>query len=593
MAKQPSQSPPGTFSPLRPMLQRGERFAGRFDILDLVGRGAESCVYKVRDQETSLVLALKVYDDQYTLDPKRRQAFHREVELGAQIQHPNVVRILGAGESAGRAFILMEFLSGRTLAETLLISQCLPTPHFLPVLRQMAAALDCLHQHGVIHRDIKPGNLMFGADGALKLMDFGISRNSGESITVGVARGTVNYAAPEQLLGQEPSPASDLFALGAVSYELLTGKQPFAGQSYVQRVSQTPPPIGTLIPDLPRDVAHALERCVEPDFHQRPTSAREILNLAGLGGNPLAAAASDAKTSSASIPATPAVQSSPNRGGDPSGPQPSPPLPIPPPMREVPSPPPAPNLTLLLGDDPRPPGDTLPVMASLLSALRRITEAGDAHDPVTPETVRLRRDGEPDISRRPDLGDRDTWVISTPRYSAPELLRGETHLGERGRVSAVLYSVGLVFYEILLGRKLFQRAFRDVIRKNSELAWMEWQVNQELHPRPLHELLPTISPDVSALFERLLRKNPASRPADYREIETAVHFCIRKSAPTEEIAMRSIPEAPLDVQKEDQADAAGAGSSRLTLLLAMVAVVAAVAISVAALLWWYSRNTPG
>nr|MCU0227564.1 hypothetical protein [Bryobacterales bacterium] len=241
-------------------------------------------------------------------------------------------------------------------------------------------------------------------------------------------------------------------------------------------------------------------------------------------------------------------------------------------------------------DGPRPPADTLPVMASLLSTLRRITDSGDAHDPVTPETVRLRPDGEPDISRRPDPGDRDTWVISTPRYSAPELLRGETQLGERGRTAAVLYSLGLVFYEILLGRKLFQRAFRDVLRKNSELAWMEWQVNQDLHARTLHELLPSISPDVSSLFERLLQKDPALRASDYRDVETAVHLCLRKSAPTEEIAMRPIPEVVEEAPAESSHNPRAGSANRGTLLMVMLAVLVATALTVGAVLWWLRQN---
>ena len=583
--------------PPRTALPRGERFGSRFDILDTAGLGAESTVYKVRDHESGVVLALKVYDDQYSMDPKRREAFMREVELGGRIQHPNVVRIIGAGETSGRSFIIMEFLSGRTLSETLQISKRLLTEEFLPVFKQMAAALHCLHQNGVVHRDIKPGNLMFGADGALKLMDFGIARNSGDAVTVGVARGTVDYTAPEQLLGQEPSTASDIFALAAVSYELLTGTKPFTGLSYLQRTSKSPAPIGTLVPDLPADVAHAIDRCLDPDLHRRPASVQELLALPSLAGgeagnghmdvsraenagNSAPMYRSEVPLSSTAQPAASPllhVDSDPKAAAASQHPKPA---------QGPPPPPPGRTLALLVGDDPRPPIEALPVLASLLSSVRRITEAGDAHDPITPDTVRLRPDGEPEISRRPDPGDRDTWVISTPRYSAPELLRGETHLGERGRCAAVLYSAGLVFYEILLGRKLFNRVFRDVIRKNSELAWMEWQVNQDALPRPLQELLPEISADVSSLFERLLRKDPAKRLADYREAETAVHRCIRQSAPTEEIALRHVPSSPANEPEPAQEEPVTAGANRGVVALVVVSLVVALLLAGASVVWW-------
>ena len=581
MPQQQLQSHPG-----RSILPRGERFAGRFDVLDTAGLGAESIVYKVRDQETGTVLALKVYEDQYSKDPKRREAFLREVELGGRIQHPNVVRILGAGESAGRSFILMEFLSGRTLAETLQISERFSPEEFIPVFRQMAEALKCLHSNGIVHRDIKPGNLMFGADGTLKLMDFGIARRRGEAVTVGVARGTVDYAAPEQLLGKEPTTTSDLYALGAVAHELLTGKQPFRGQSPLQRGTHPPPPLGPLIPRLPATVASAIDRCLDPEPSRRPESVDALLQSAGMATP--TEVRSPALEPSPQRPAPPPIATSvhPRMEADlnPSSPLPAAPVDAAPPRTPPPSPP-ARTLSLLLGDEPRPPVEALSVLAHLLSRIRRITEAGEAHDPITPQTVRLRSNGEPEITSRPNPGDRDTWVISTPRYSAPELLRGETNLGPEGRAAAVLYSAGLVFYEILLGRKNFNHEFRDVVRKSSDLAWMEWQVNESAVPRPLSVVLPGISAEVSALFERLMEKDPAKRLADYREAERSVHRLIQQSAPTEEIALQEIPSAaPEEERSTSRANGSGMGTSVSILIGVAVAVV--LAMLSLGVIWW-------
>lgn len=553
--------------PPRAKLPRGERFAGRFQVLDTAGIGAESVVYKVRDVESGAVLALKVYDDQYGKDPKRRQAFQREVELGGKINHPNVVRILGAGESAGHSFILMEFLSGRTLTEALQIAQRFPAAEVLTMFRQMAAAIVCLHSQGIVHRDIKPGNLMFAADGTLKLMDFGIARRYGDAVTVGVARGTVDYAAPEQLLGKEPTAASDLFALAAVCLELLTGEKPFRGQSQMERCTQPPPSLRAIAPELPALLSTALEQCLQPDPSQRPASAQALLDASGIAVPAPASAAAPAPSAAGAQPqpASPALPT-------PTAPPAvlAPPSPIPPPA-------PAPRtLTLLLGDDPRSPMEALPVFASLLSILRRITDAGDAHDPVTPETVRLRPDGGADISRRSNPGDRDTWVISTPRYSAPELLQGEITLSDRGRTAAVLYSAGFIFYEILIGKSHFKREFRDVLRKSSDLAWMEWQANLDLHPRPLREILPDCPADLSALFEQLLQKDPAKRPSAYRDVEAALRRLMHQSAPTEEIETPLLPdvEAPeLDIPQHSPPQRLHPTMTALVVLAVAVALV--------------------
>lgn len=549
-------------SPLNvPVLRRGQRFAGRFDILDRAGTGAESAVYKVRDQETGGVLALKVFDDQYGVDPKRRQSFLREVELGGSIRHPNVVKLLGAGEFGGNAFILMEFLSGRTLAETLQISERLSVDEFLPVFRQMAGALQVLHEHSIVHRDIKPGNLMFGSDGTLKLMDFGIARYHDDDVTVGVARGTMDYTAPEQLLGNNPTPVSDLFSLGAVSYELLTGAKPFQGLSYVARTTKALPPIGSRVPRLPQALATAIDRCLLPKPGDRPASVQDLLRIANLT---VPAPTWEANSPPANAPAQPAPQTLP--------PRPAPVAPV------VPPAPPPRTLSLLISDEPRPPEEALPVMASLLVQIRRIIEAGDVPDPVTPATVRLRPNGEPEISHRPHPGDRDTWAISTPRYSAPELLSGNTQLSERGRVAAVLYSAGLVFYEILLGKKRFQRAFRDVLRKESDLAWMEWQVRPDAMPPAIQTLLPEISHEISSLFEKLLQKNPDLRMADFREAETAIRRCIQRSARTEEIPLELLipPQPPAaEAAPEDGKKPVGASTAFLVGVALIVALLLA------------------
>ncbi len=476
-------------------------FAGRFAILDRIGEGATSVVYKVRDQETRQVCALKVWRVLSSRDPGSEEKFQREAELGRQIDHPNVVRLLDAGTDADRMYLVMEYVGGQTLAETLLLTPRMPEREFLPLARQLAAALACIHGHGIVHRDLKPANLMFARDGALKLMDFGIARAVDARATLGLARGTAEYMAPEQLLGQPVTSSSDLFSAGVVFYEMLTGRLPFQGMGPAARVTKTPPRLRDLVPEISVEVAAAVERCLEPMQGSRPESADALLKMLP-----------DETAAGVEAEAPPEI---------------------------VPAPPTR-NLGDLLEVRARPYHEVLPVLLNVVRRLRQIRAGGETYEPVTPQNVRLRRDGMPEIAGHPPVGEHDTWAISTPRYSAPELLRGSFQPGEWSQEKATVYSLGLIFHEIVLGSERFRGQLAEVFQKNNDLAWLEWQTNPQLRLSALP--VPEFPAEVSRFFERALEKDPARRFATLEEMERALDRLVHSTQKTEELQVQAVVE---------------------------------------------------
>lgn len=474
-------------------------FAGRFTILDRIGAGATSVVYKARDLDSRQVCALKVWRMSPVRDPEAEQRFQREVELGRQIEHPNVARLLDAGRDNDQLYLVMEYVGGQTLAESLLVSPRISERDFLPLARQIGSALACIHAQGIVHRDLKPANLMFARDGSVKLMDFGIARTVDARATLGIARGTAEYMSPEQLLGQPVTASSDLFSAGVVFYEMLTGSHPFQRMGPAARVTKAPPRIREVQPEISAGLAAAVERCLEPMQGSRPASAEALLAML---------------------------------------PDPAPAGPVMPDARPAPLPP-VPTRTLgdLLHDQPRPYSESLPVLLNVVRRIRQIRAGGEIHEPITPQNVRLRPDGMPEITAHPPVQQRDTWSISTPRYSAPELLRGSFQPGEWGKESTTVYTLGLIFYEIAIGSARFAGQLPEVFQKNNDLAWLEWQTNPELRLAALP--VPEFPSEVSRFFERALEKDPARRTATLEEMERALDRLVHSTQKTEELQIHA------------------------------------------------------
>jgi hypothetical protein len=248
-----------------------------------VGAGGMAAVYRASNERGEPV-AVKMLHQIEQMGPREERRFERECEIVEQLDHPNIVRQLGAARSpSGRRFLILQYVEGETLARRLAGRKRLPLDEALPLLRQLAAALDHAHAHGVVHRDVKPGNVLLetGAGGGTRvvLTDFGIAKVAGGTVlTGGSVLGTVAYMSPEQIRGAHAvDHRADVYALGVVAYEMLTGSHPFPGRTstamMLAQLHRPPSDPRTIAPELPAAVARALLHALRKDPERRPQSA--------------------------------------------------------------------------------------------------------------------------------------------------------------------------------------------------------------------------------------------------------------------------------------------------------------------------------
>ena len=229
----------------------------RYELRQRVGEGATAVVYHAWDRELNRPVAVKLLRDEVSLDPLGRQRFHQEVEAAMRIDHPNVVAVFAAGEAAGRPFLVMELVKGRTLSEILRLRRP-EVSDSVSWVRQAAMGAGAAHARGIVHRDLKPANIMITAAGEVKVTDFGLARDTDptKSITAaGSAVGSPMYMAPEQVSAKPSSPATDVYALGIILYESLTGTPPHVGRGvmeiYRKTMLEAPAPPSQKNPKVP------------------------------------------------------------------------------------------------------------------------------------------------------------------------------------------------------------------------------------------------------------------------------------------------------------------------------------------------------
>jgi eukaryotic-like serine/threonine-protein kinase len=259
----------------------GNEIAGRYELQELIGRGGMSSVYKARDSLLERNVAVKILHQQYDADEEFVERFKREARSAARLQHPNIVTVIDRGEDDGRQYIVFEHIDGENLKEFIVRKGRLDVQEALEIALEIARALSFAHGHGLVHRDVKPQNVLLNGDGRAKVTDFGIARSldvdSGMTQT-GTVLGTSNYIAPEQANGQPVDAQSDVYSLGIVLYELLAGEVPFPGESFVviamKHLHEPPPSILDKRRDVPLRVADAIDRALEKDPARRfPTMA--------------------------------------------------------------------------------------------------------------------------------------------------------------------------------------------------------------------------------------------------------------------------------------------------------------------------------
>jgi len=251
----------------------GEIVGGRYEIIELLGSGGMANVYRAHDPHLGRDVAVKVLADRYTADPSFVERFRREASAAAQLNHPNIVQVFDRGETDGTYFIVMEYLTGPDLKSLIRTRGALPPLEAIDNTQQILGALAAAHRRDVIHRDIKPQNVMLASDGLLKVTDFGIARAGAESemTEAGSVIGTAQYLSPEQAHGGELTSASDCYSAGVVLYEMLTGRVPFDGERPVvvamKQINEPPVPPRTYEPDIPP----ALEAVVLKALAKRPS----------------------------------------------------------------------------------------------------------------------------------------------------------------------------------------------------------------------------------------------------------------------------------------------------------------------------------
>ena len=279
----------------------GSILASRYRIVALLGKGGMGEVYRADDLTLGQQVALKFLPASLSGNSASVDRFRNEVRVARQVSHPNVCRVYDVGEVDGHLFLSMEYVDGEDLASLLRRIGRLPADKAIEIARRLCAGLAAAHEKGVLHRDLKPGNIMLDGRGHVLLTDFGLAALAGEITGSEIRSGTPAYMAPEQLAGKEVTVRSDLYSLGLVLYEIFTGKRPFEAATLEEltrlQTQATPVSLSTLVRDLDPVVERVILRCLDPDPARRPSSALAV-SAALPGGDPLAAALAAGETPS-------------------------------------------------------------------------------------------------------------------------------------------------------------------------------------------------------------------------------------------------------------------------------------------------------
>jgi len=272
-----------------PALSTGSVFAGRYQIIEELGEGGMGKVYRVLDKKLGEEVALKLVRPEIALDQSTVERFRNELKLARKISHRNIGRMFDLGEEEGKHFITMEYVPGENLRTMIRMSGQLGVRTAVTILKEVCEGLTEAHRLGIVHRDLKPSNIMIDREGNVRILDFGIARSmKGKGITgAGVAIGTPEYMSPEQVEGKETDERSDIYSLGVVLYEMVTGRVPFEGETPfvigVKHKSEIPRDPRELNSQIPDELSRVILKCLEKDREKRFQSAADVYSeLSGM-----------------------------------------------------------------------------------------------------------------------------------------------------------------------------------------------------------------------------------------------------------------------------------------------------------------------
>jgi len=257
---------------------------GRYEILSEIGQGAMGVVYKAKDPLIDRVVAIKTINLGLAMEEKEEYEgrFYQEAKAAGRLSHPNIVTIYDVGKSGDVAYIAMEFLQGRELRDIMNEGEILPVEKALDIAAQVARGLAYAHEHGIVHRDVKPSNIMVASDGHVKITDFGIARMASAAVhtQTGMVVGSPKYMSPEQVMGKEIDQRSDVFSLGVMLYEILTGQVPFAGENVnaimYQTLNSIPMPPRSVNPGVPEMANFIVSKALSKGAEDRYQNAYDF-----------------------------------------------------------------------------------------------------------------------------------------------------------------------------------------------------------------------------------------------------------------------------------------------------------------------------
>jgi len=260
-------------------LGSGTTLGGRYVLRSLIATGGMGSVWRAEDADLSRAVAVKVLKEEAVANEVHLKRFHNEARNAAELMHPNIAQVLDYGDDAGRAYIVMELVEGEPLSSVLEREKTLDERRLVGMMIHTCRGLKVAHEANIIHRDIKPGNLIVGPDDSVKITDFGVSRRHDQTTLTqtGMVMGTAQYLAPELALGKTATPTSDLYALGIIMYESVVGKRPFTAASAVDiAIAQ----VNDEVPPLPSSVSPGMTQVImdllEKNPRKRPKSAKDL-----------------------------------------------------------------------------------------------------------------------------------------------------------------------------------------------------------------------------------------------------------------------------------------------------------------------------